>query len=235
MVQRRRPRARRRTRTKGSVRPKTKVDKSLSRRITKLEKAPEIKYLDYTSTASPTTGGVGYSLINHMDDGPDYNERIGNKITAKRVYIQFRLAFDSLPMQYRIIIGWDKQTNGGATLPLFTGSAPATELLSTALLDNRSGMVTVNAPYNQNTKERYKILYDRVFNINPNNITEAGPTFFNVKKMINLNNAIVLYSDGDQTIDALPSKNLFAISYFSLYTGNAPQLNFTSRFFYTDT
>jgi len=223
-----------RNRKKKSVKPKTKVDKSLSRRITKLEKSPESKYLDYTSSASPTTSGVGYSLISHMDDGPDYNERIGSKITAKRVYIQYRFAFSSLlPMQYRIIVGWDKQTNGTSGLQLFTGTSPTTQELSQALLDDRSGMVSINAPYNQNTKERFKILYDQTHNINPSN--SIPPVhFINVRKMINLNNAVVMYSEGTATIDALPSRNLFAISYFSLYTDTNPQLNFTSRFFYTD-
>lgn len=224
----------RRNRKKKSVKPKTKVDKSLSRRITKLEKSPESKYLDYTTTALPTTGGIAFSLISHMDDGPDYNERIGSKITAKRVYLQYRIVLDSLqPYQIRIIAGWDKQANGTSGLQLFTGTSPTTQELSQALLDDRSSMVTINAPYNQNTKERYKILYDRTFNINPSNSVPANYVI-NARKMINLNNAVVMYSEGTATIDALPSRNLFVTYYYSLSTSPVSQMNFTSRFFYTD-
>lgn len=232
-MQRRRPRARRRT--KGKVRPKTKVDKSLSRRITRLEKAPETKYIDYVTSATPTTSGVAFSLISHMDDGPDYNERIGNKITAKRVYIQYRLVFDAIhTWQFRVIAGWDKQANGQTGLLLFTGGSPTTQQLSEALLDDRAGMVSINAPYNQNTKDRYKILYDRTFNINPDNTATTDGYVVNINKMINLNNAIVTYSEGTATIDALPSRNLFVTYYYSLSSGTGVQMNFASRFFYTD-
>lgn len=235
MAVRRQVKRSRRNRTKKSTKPKTKVDKSLSRRITKLERSPEVKYLDYTTDSVPTTGGVAFSLISHMDDGPDYNERVANKITAKRVYLQYRLVFGSQdPWQLRLICGWDKQTNGATGLQLFSGSSPTTLELSNALLDNRSGMVSINAPYNQNTKERFKILYDRTFNINPNDKAGSLDYVVNVRKMINLNNAVVMYSEGTSTIDALPSRNLFVAYYYSLSTDPSIQMNFTSRFFYTD-
>jgi len=230
----RRQNKRRNNKSKKS-KPKTKVDKSLSRRITKLEKSPESKYLDYVATGAPTTSGVAYSLISHMDDGPDYNERIGNKITAKRVYLQYRVVFSTLTAwQLRVIVGWDKQANGQAGLQLFTGTSPTTQELSQALLDDRAGMVTINAPYNQNTKDRYKILHDRTFNINPDSAALPDDYVINIKKMINLNNAVVMYSEGTATIDALPSRNLFVAYYYSLSTDNTVQMNFASRFFYTD-
>lgn len=231
-MQRRRPRARRRT--KGKVRPKTKVDKSLARRITRLEKQPEVKYLDFTTDSAVTTTGTTLSLISHMDDGPDYNERIGDKIISKRVYLQYRLVVDTAAAwQVRVICGWDKQTDAGLAYSLFTGTSPLTTELSTALLDNRAGMVTMNAPYNQNTKDRYKILYDKVHNINPPDL-DVGSYVINVKKMINLNNAVVQYSAGVQTIDALPSRNLFVAYYYSLSAVDVIQMNLTSRFFYID-
>jgi len=163
----------------------------------------------------------------------NYNERIGSKITAKRVYLQYRFVFEPQPMQLRVIAGWDKQANGQTGLQLFTGTSPTTQELSQALLDDRSSMVTINAPYNQNTKERYKILYDQTFSINPGNSIPSEHVI-NIRKMINLNNAVVMYSEGTATIDALPSRNLFVAYYYSLYIGSTPQMNFTSRFFYTD-
>jgi len=224
----------RRNRNKKS-KPKTKVDKNLSRRITKLEKSPETKYIDYVMSQPATTGGVAASLISHMDDGPDYNERIGNKITAKRVYLQYRLVFSTLTAwQLRIIVGWDKQANGQTGLQLFTGTSPTTQELSSALLDDRAGMVSINAPYNQNTKDRYKVLYDRTFNINPDSAALPDDYVVNIRKMINLNNAVVMYSAGTSTIDALPSRNLFVTYYYSFSVDNTVQMNLTSRFFYTD-
>jgi len=180
--------------------------------------------------------------LNAITQGDGESQRDGRKVVIKSLQIKGMINADTVANSadppagrlIRILVVQDKQTNGATGLQLFSGSSPTTLELSNALLDNRSGMVSINAPYNQNTKERFKILYDRTFNINPNDKAGSLDYVVNVRKMINLNNAVVMYSEGTSTIDALPSRNLFVAYYYSLSTDPSIQMNFTSRFFYTD-
>jgi len=227
----RQPRKKRMTR---KVKPRTKVDKSLSRRIRKLEKAPELKYHTYISTLTPTASGIAYSLISSIPDGDNYNERIGNQIISKRLSMQYRLIFDpqdGVASQIRCICGWDTQVNGTAPFTLFTGTSPTASDLSNALFDDRAGMPNIMAHYNENTKARYKILYDKTHTVNFKTSTMLEA--IQVKKSILLNNALVQYSGTALGIDSLPTRNLFFL-YFSSLTDNGPTINANFRYFFID-
>lgn len=221
---------------KQSSKPRTKVDKKLSRRITKLENAVEVKYSDYATDDVPVNSGLAKSICSTIDDGTDYNERVGNQIISKKVYLQYRAYYPNDPMtggpgtQLRVIMFWDKQFNSNYNFQIFTGVSPTSLELSASLLDNRAGMVSMNAPYNQNTRERYHILYDRVHNIN---FTSPKGQVLNVKKMIALHGAKIQYSDASVGVDSLPSRNL-VIVYFDSLGLDPIQFNLTTRYFFTD-
>lgn len=223
-----------RNRAKNS-KPVTRADKRLSRRISKLEKGIEMKYLDQVLDAGPTTTGATFNVLANMADGNNYNERIGNKVTSKGILLNYRIYQDPLetaPNQVRIILFWDKQFNGGLGGSLFTGTSPTAADMSAALIDNRAGMVTTIAPYNQNTRQRYKILYDRVHNLT---IYDSGAGTVHVgKKFIPLHNAIVNYADNTETNDDLASRTILVAVYSSLGVQASLNLNLTTRYFYTD-
>jgi len=157
---------------KQTAKPRTKVDKRLSRRISKLENSVEMKYIDSSTSGLMDTAGQTFSVISNMSDGDNYNQRVGNQVTAKKVFIQYRIYSPPqfTPTQVRMIFYWDLQFNGGVGAQLFTGGSPTPLELSTALLDDRGGMVSMNVPYNQNTRQRFKILYDVVHTLNPKDI-----------------------------------------------------------------
>lgn len=226
----------RRRKPRQSNKPRTKVDKKLSRRISKLENNIETKYLDAVTDDGPTTIGYVKSTLTNMADGDDYNERIGNQVTAKRILLQYRLYQQptDVPNQVRIMLLWDKQFNAGSPSLIFTGTSPLTEDISTAILDNRAGMVTTIAPYNMNTNQRFKILYDRLHNMTISGSDLTG-TVHVVKRMINLHNAILKYSSSTEANENLPSRNILLVVYSSLGAQADLSLNVATRFFYQDT
>jgi len=223
----------RKSRQRRGTKPRTKVDKSLSRRIKRLEKAPEMKYHDYVNTTTPTNNGVAYSLVSNIDGGSDFNERVGNKIYAKKLLMQFRLDWQpsAIATQFRFIVGWDKQMNAGGSFGIFTGTSPTQSDLATALLDNVAGQISINSPYNERTKQRYVILYDRIFDHNPFDPTIEYVS--HIKKVIQLHNTVINYNDDNIGLDTLPSRNLF-VCYFDSFSTNAVNINANYRLFYTD-
>lgn len=240
MAVRRHKQRRRRKMGKKSGKPVTRADKRLSRRISKLENSIEKKYLDFTTDDFPTNNGIAKSLLSGMADGNNYNQRIGNEVVSNRIFFQYRLfnpayadSPPAAPAQVRMLLLWDKQFNGfeGGVFNIFTGTSPTTLELSTALLDNRSGMISINAPYNQNTKDRFQILYDKVHNMNHG--SDIYGVVHNVKKMIPLHNAKVKYSDATSGQATLPSRNLVLVYFDSLST-EPTNINWTMRYFYTD-
>jgi len=228
-----------RRQSKRSSKPRTKVDKKLSRRISKLENRREIKYKDLTASAIPTTDGVVLSLVNTITRGDQYNERDGDNIFTKKVRLSYILTKPAItegqgaPYQIRCILFWDKVTSGGSTFQLFTGTAPDAKQLSCSLLDDRDGMTTINSPYSENTRDRFKILYDRIHVIN--NFDPFQAKSLVVRKTIPLSGAKVEYVDVDydvNPIEQLPERNLVFVYFCAGSTTTA--MNFTSRVFYTD-
>lgn len=230
----------RRRSKKRSAKPRTKVDKGLSRRITRLENRREIKYNDATTDTSPDTTPTSLSLVQLIDRGDQYNEREGDNIYCKKVRFSYILtkpavasAGPSPPYQIRMVMLWDKVTGGGGSYQVFTGTAPTAKELSSAIFDNRDGMTTINAPYSEYTRDRFKILYDRV-HIIENKSPETAATVF-VRKTIPLSGAKVEFTDVTYDVDPIeqiPERNLIFLYFCAGSTTTA--INYTSRLYYTD-
>jgi len=239
MTVRRNNKPRRRTQRKRTIKPKTKIDKKLSRRITKLEKQREMKYYDTTNTIKPTAAGTALSLVQLIHRGDQYNEREGDNIYTSGLKYSYILTKPASspdpqpPYQIRCIILWDKANNGGGSFNIFTGVAPTAILESTSIFDNRDGMTNINSPYSMMTKDRYKILYDRIHVMNSTGGISAASSIVQ-KGFIKLSGAKVQYTDAEDAggIDELVSRNLIFL-YFCAGTEEVA-INFTARLFYHD-
>jgi len=223
-------------RRKKSSKPKSKVDKKLSMRISKLENSIETKYIDSASGGAITTAGQTFSFLQGMGQGDNYDQRIGNQITSKKLKFIYNIFDPSdtavAPSQVRVMIYWDLQFNGNTYSELFTGTSPDADSLSSCVLDNRAGQITVSAFYNENTKQRYKILYDRVHNINHG--SSAIGQVVHVNKTISLSNAKMIFADTTATAASVPSRALLLSYFYVTGAAQVPVMNFVSRYFFTD-
>lgn len=154
------------------VKPKTKVDKSLDRRIRKIENDIELKYVDFTSTLTmEEAGNIRYVFpCTVFQSGSDSQGRIGDDVVPTSLNLHYNVQLDDTNVTggvvCRVIVLWDR-TPGGALPTLF---APAN-----AILDNSVISDTVLMPYTHEMRDRFKILHDHKFVINPSFATTTIP------------------------------------------------------------
>jgi len=211
--------------------------KSLNRKVTKLQKQKELKYYDSVFDSTPGTSGIAFSLVNKIKRGTNYNQREGDNIYCKKVRLSYILtkptAVPQPPFQIRMVLMWDLQANGTGAFQMFTGTAPDATQEANSLFDDRAGMTTINSPYYQNTRDRFKILYDQIHVINSDD-PDCSKSLV-VRKTIPLSGAKVNYTDqDDETSDfeLLPQRNLVLL-YFC--AGSATTImNMSCRTFFTD-
>jgi len=216
-----------------------KAIKNIQIKIKKMENKKELKYKDTTHNVAPDTTGNAVSLCSGLVRGDEYNEREGDNIYAKSLRFSYILTKPSVavdasspPYQVRMIILWDLARNGQNAVQLFTGVAPTDEEEANAVFDDRDGMTTINAPYYHGTRDRYKILYDKIHVINSTNPQVNNSIV--VRKSIPLSGAKITYTDVGDTgaVSELVNRSLIFINFTSGSATTA--LNFTSRLFYTD-
>lgn len=221
---------------KRPVKPRTKVDKSLNRRITKLEHSREVKYIDGTfASVVNTSTPQAFSLVGAITRGDQYNERSGDVITSKKLKISYIITktISGDTGQYRLILLWDKNFSGGGNFQIAMGPSPTVKEEACSLLDDRDGMVLINAPYNELTHgSRYTILYDKVHIINPDSTGVAVSLF--KRKTFALSGAKIEYTNGgdEGVVEELVSRNLAMV--FITAGSNDMGINYTGRYYYTD-
>lgn len=218
------------TKRKQRRRPQKKrgpTTKQLATRIKKLEHTEELKYDDtYNTSAISTTGTL--LVLSVLAQGDDFNQRVGEEMRAKYINCKFRFikAASVNAPQVRILLFWDKQTNGVGPV-LLTSTAP-----DTALLDVTTIGSSLICPHNYRTKKRYKILHDEliIFDVDSSLNIQTKLRRMNKK----LGGAIIKFADSAGTIASLVSRSLcFAILGDSTaVTDVAPSLSF--RLWYTD-
>lgn len=114
----------------------------------------EDKFIDTSQENQGATLNGSISAFAHPDQGLDQFNRIGNYIRPTRVEVRYDVNMRTtatLPLTGRLIIfQWKPQT---------------TPVVSNIL--SYSGTVNiVNSPYNADLTEQYRILYDKVFDMN---------------------------------------------------------------------
>jgi len=148
---------------KYSKRQKVPNNKQLSTRLKKLEHATELKYHDTVYTTDVYANTSTYILMSNPAQGDNVEERLGLEIEAKYLNIKLQLAVvpSIYNVKYRIIVFWDKQANGAAP------TLAATTDPSKAILDDNIIGSLNYSPHNYRTKDRYMILMDKLYSINP--------------------------------------------------------------------
>lgn len=203
--------------------------KQLERRVTKLEHQEELKYHDVYSTTSWNNNTTTTLVLSLIAQGDDFNQRIGEEITAK--YLNIRMDCGAAPttidpLRYRIVVFWDLQANGSGPEP-FAGTNA-----NQGLLDNLTINSAMLAPLNYRTHDRYKILHDKIITINPNDPSIGTLKMY--KRNLKLGGAKIKYSSSAGNISAVVGRSLCcfitAISGASDDTVSA----FSARLWYTD-
>jgi hypothetical protein len=206
----------------------TKKDAIQDKQIVKIQRQlnamkPEMKYIDYYNTTSPTGGYVAFNGT-LVAQGDNFNQRIGEEI--KVTYFDLDLALYRTTVATsticRFILLWDTQSNGNVVF-----NHLASLDLAEGLLDDTTIINTQLSPFNDRTKERYKILLDKRFLFN----MEGSDKQIHFRKKINLHNANIKYSDSGATAASLTSRSLIM-----LYTnmGSSITHSTTGRLHYTD-
>lgn len=211
---------------------------TLNRKIKKIENDIELKYVDTVFNDTVDTGG-DLVLLNSLATGTTQLTRIGSEINATSV--QFRLscvtndANTDGPNFIRVILFWDRQANGVAPV-LFADPISA----SPALLNNATITTIVNTPYQYENSERFRVLYDKVYTLNPRiaqtvvagAITETYPVGLYIKKKIKLNRKIK-YDAAALGIGSINTNSLY-MAFVSSEAANAPTVDAGFRLYFKD-
>lgn len=189
----------------------------------------ERKYLDYTNTLQTLTDTGTPLLLNGCIEGLDsLNQRIGRKITVKRVAVTLTAGVQVADLTagtgyqndadtIRAVIIFDKQTNGAAA--------------SWSSLMNASGLYS--APYAQrniSTLDRYMMLADKTFEV-----CSSGPNSIVWKFDVpcNLETRFTTTNNGDVT--DIITGSIYLIVVDSNNTANLPgTFSMLSRVEFTD-
>jgi len=211
------------------------TNKQLATRIRRLQNQQEIRFehgavgsLDYS-----TAGGFIYPM--QIAAAVDIPYRIGNEVIAK--YCQASFTLSHLPgatgtSQYRIVAFWDNQSDGNDSwgYPGTTGPAvPTTDSsYANALFDNTVITNKLITPFNPRTKDRYKILKDKVYHMDP--FLTGSFLQRTVRMKINLGNAKIKYGTGNNA-NNIVSKQLV----FFLYNNTVNDLmSIATTWFFSD-
>lgn len=176
-----------------------KALKTLTKKVAKLETAPEIKYIwDYDVGEVGASAGLSYFGL-PIGQGDDYNQRIGEVITLKKQEININVIMGAATgaLRYRVVYFLDRQVDGNPPA-LLTSTSLAAGLLDDSLITD-----TQFSPINPRCSERYFIYSDKsyVFNRIEPTLTE--------RHTIKLNktfNTKIKFATSGATIAAVPSK-----------------------------
>lgn len=209
--------------------------KKLDKRVKKIENEIELKYVDFVNTAFSATAAPAGGLLNAIERGTPPNNRIGNEVRATSVQIRYNI-FNAIPAEFpqiiRVIVFYDRQANGGN--PGFIGASS-----TNALLDNDVITNPVHAPYNQNTRMRYHVMYDKVHVLIPQSDTQTGlgmvPHEMFIRKHIKLGRKTRYDANNiPAAIADISTNSLWVMVVADATYADPPTMNFSSRFFFKD-
>lgn len=189
---------------------------SLAKRIRRIENDEELKYINQNRTAVTATTSGTLQLLNGIAHGDTAITREGDEVrwTSYNFRGSILSATDVLtPVIFRLIVFWDKQANGAD--PTIAGN-PNTPV--SALLDNQSITNLVYSPIQWQNAERFRILYDRNFILNPMVVgnTTAGATdgVLATSKLIRIKlklNRVTKYTGANSNIAAINTNSLYML------------------------
>lgn len=207
--------------------------KSLDKRIKKINREVELKYLDQNVNASIVSTGTLINAFGLVPTGDEASEREGNEITPTSVVARLHVVPDPRNLLtdsndvVRMIIFWDAQPNGA--VPVLVGAA--------GLLDTSVVTTPFSAPRNINTRKRYKILYDNTVNLNPA-VFMSTDTLLNNKMFIvkvKLHRTIKYNGAAAPTTIANVISNSINIAFFNRTSTVVCAVDGSVRMYYKDT
>lgn len=213
----------------------------LDKKIKQLNNEAEVKYHDVNVSVAPVQTIGDLVLLNGIgQSASQVSGRIGAKIKATSIQLRLRLqapsGADADMDNIRVIIFWDRDAKGAA--PTVSGNPLATAYA--VLSDQAGGTYEWLYPYMMETRNRFKILFDKTYDFNPQMATlttpatgavdEILPMIKTVNKYIKLNRT-VQYGDSGAGIADIDNNSLY-ILYIS--ASNGATVLGTTRFCYKD-
>lgn len=224
----------RRPRRKQNRKKKAPTNKSLNKRIKNIEhNMIETKYAHVFVNGTVITAAGIQTFLHPVAQGDTRNGREGNEILASAIHLrlQFRTDIDNTnPSSVRMLLVWDRQPNGAAP----------TTLGANGILDNTTITNVLLSPHNYDSKDRYKILHDKVYVLTP--ATEGTVTAGVVVQVGGIDRHVVIWKKlgrnikwnaANGTISEVVTNSLYAI-YLTDLTSNQPVVYAGSCFYYKD-
>ena len=191
-----------------------------------LRPGQEVKFLDtFFNAVAPSATGTILSSLNVVPQGVGESERLGRKITVKRIQVRFRYkneganaVVDGLKIM-RFMLYQDKQTNGAA--------AAVSDLITSA--DYR-------AFRNLDNTGRFRILHDKYYTLNTKAaelITTLIDNGIFVSFAVNVNVPIEFDASADTGVIATQRSNNFGLMLIVDTTGHH-DVDMAVRIRYTD-
>lgn len=184
----------------------------------------EKKTIDIDSTSSNITSTAAVTLISGVATGTDFTDRIGRKIILNSLYVRAYLRPEDdgcANNTVRLAIVYDMQTNGAA--PAYT------DIFKQA---------TTTAQLNLNNRDRFKILYDKLFALGAVQTTATqafsnGHNQFSFKKYIKLRHEMI-FSGTTAAVGSIQTGAMWIVWLGENAAGNGATLGWTSRIRFSD-
>lgn len=188
----------------------------------------ELKSTDVEQAATNMSWSGDLILLNGIARGDDIDERIGRQITMKSIEVHMRFEAKApeagvTPSAIRVLIVYDRQTNGAA-------------LTVAQVLSSVGGPLVTLAPKNLENRDRFQILRDMKFGLPCSVSTDfmAAPKVMKFYQGVNLSTT---YNTGDAgTVADITTGSLYMITLASDAAAGAhmPLYSFVSRVRYAD-
>lgn len=213
---------------------------NLKKKVKKIEYNEEVKYFDFGALNNAIVetgtqlagGGIAYAIV----QGDGSTSRDGNEIITTSMLIRANITadVDKLSASFvRMVVYWDSQANGAINS---TAGAEGSNSLMLA-----SALVPGHLDFrNQATIDRFTILYDKVFTLNPQVVltTAAGITTQNIPVELFISKRFKLgrkiqYDANTGTVTDLVKNNI-CVTFISDNSTDPPLIDYNMRLYFKD-
>lgn len=154
-----------------AVQPETKKDAVQDQQIKRLKRelkkiSPPVKSTYIEDTENPENAWIGFTC-NYPAKGGAVNERLGDEIIVKSLNIRYTLSVsetDNFDTMRVVFVQWIP-SNAFGELVVNNDSL---------LWESTPTDFPVNSPYNTQSAPSYKVLYDKVHNLNENGVAQIS-------------------------------------------------------------
>jgi len=184
--------------------------------------ASELKWIDINSTAAfnAATGVAALTLLNGCTLGSDATNRIGRKIVMRSLQMRMSVldtAVQAARFAGRVLVVYDSQSNGVAPTQA--------DILQAA--------TSWHAPMNLNNRERFKVIWDKIFTID--SIQGSGNNPWICKKFKKLPNLETIFNSGNAgSVGDIQTGSLYMLTFATGEAASTPGMVFYSRVRFAD-